>query len=580
MRRVRVRWILVSVFVLGVLAAAWVGWQAWQVKGDLDDAVAAVDDLRSSADAGDTAAMDDALSRLETASASADDRTSGLTWSVLTRMPVYGDDARGVERVSAVVHDLAVDGARPLVDVSQRLEELLPRDSTISVDAVEALRGPVGQAETALAEADASLAEEDPADFVMRLRDQYRELSATVRDTHAAMSSASTALEVLPTMLGSDGPRNYLLVFQNNAEIRATGGLPGAVVLTEASDGRIRLVRQVAGNTMDGPRPVLPLTEGEKVLYGPFLGRFFVNANLTPDFPRTAELMRAWWQSEQGEQVDGVLSIDPVALSYILAVTGPVQVGDVELRSDNVVDELLHEVYLRYEDPTEQDAFFAAVAQAAFDRVVAGADDPIGLVRALAKGADQSRIYVHSFDETEQAALTGSAVTGELVTEASRDPQVNVTVTDATQSKMSYFLRHEVRVEATSCADGRQSYVGNAVLRSTAPEDAATLPDYITGGGLSGADPGTQFVKLQVFAPVAGSVSGLRVNGEKIPPAVVDFDGRPADYVQLQLDPGQTVRVSWRMTSGADQDGDTEVAVTPGIEDRSYSSVVPSACRG
>lgn len=581
MRRVRVRWILLVVGIVVVLAAAWVGWRAWQVNTDLTAAVDAVDDLRAAAEAGDTAGMDAAIDRLADASASADARTSGPTWSALTRLPVLGDDARGIRVVSSVAHDLAVDGARPLVDVSDGLDELLPRNGQVSLDALVTLQQPVAQAAESLARAEAALADEDPSRFVMRLRDQYRDLAAEVRDTHHALSSASTAVDVLPTMLGADGPRNYLLVFQNNAEIRATGGLPGSAALIAADNGRIELTRQAAGSSMSSQtRPVLPMTEAEDTLFTDLLGRYFVNANMTPDFPRTASLMQAWWQSEYGDRIDGVLSIDPVALSYILAVTGPVQVGDVSLTADNVVDELLHGVYLRYEDPAAQDAFFQQVARGAFDQILGGADDPQGLLRALARGADQSRLHVHSFDEAEQVALTGTVVAGELVTDGSRDPQVTVALNDSTGAKMSYFLRYDVDVQATSCGDDVQTYAGSAVLESTARADAAQLPDYITGAGLFGADPGTQFVNLNIFAPAGGSVSDLRVSSTKVSPAVVDFDGRPADTVAVQLEPGQKVRVSWRMTSGSGQTGATEVSVTPGIEDRAYSSTAPSACRG
>jgi hypothetical protein len=579
MRRVRVRWVLLVVAALAVLAVAWTGWLAWQVNQDLDEAVAAVDDLRTATEAGDSAAMDTAIERLTAASASADDRTSGLTWSVLTRLPAYGDDARGVEVVSSVVHDLAVDAARPLVDVSDGLDELLPQGGQISVDALETLRQPVATAEQSLARADEALAAEDPSGFVMRLRDQYRDLASEIRDTHHALASASTALDVLPTMLGAEGPRHYLLVFENNAEIRATGGLPGAVALLTAEDGRIELTRQAAGSSLNGQRPILPMTEAEDGLFTDIMGRYFVNANMTPDFPRTATLMKAWWESAYPDQVDGVLSIDPVALSFILGATGPVQVGDVTLSADNVVDELLHGVYLRYEDPAAQDAFFQQVARTVFDQVLAGSDDPQALVRALARGADQSRLYVHSFDETVQASLAGTAVSGEFVTDASRDPQVTVALNDSTGAKMSYFLRYDVNVQATSCGDDVQSYTASAVLESAAPADAASLPDYITGGGFFGADPGTQFVNLNIFAPTGGTVSGLRVSSTKVPPAVIDYDGRPTDTVAVELEPGQKIRVSWRMTSGPGQTGSTDVFVTPGIEDRAYSSTAASACR-
>ena len=371
-----------------------------------------------------------------------------------------GDDASGVRAVAEVVSDLGADGVEPMVQASDGLDRLAPRDARIDVDALLELRDPVAQASTALSAASARLAEEDPAGYVGRFKTKYRELAAVVRDADHALSSVDTALTVLPTMLGADGPRNHLLIFQNNAEIRATGGLPGAVTLATARDGKIELVRQVAANSFTRrTQPVLPLTDAEKRLYG-LLGTFMLNATFTPDFPRAAELIKARWEREQPETIDSVVSLDPVALSYVLKATGPVAVRDVELTADNVVDELLHEVYLRYEDPAEQDEFFREVARTTFDRISTGGGDVRALMSGLARGADEGRVYVHSFDEAEQQALAGSDVAGEFVTDAAADPQVTVTLNDLTMSKMSYFLDYDVSVTATHCGGGRQAYTG------------------------------------------------------------------------------------------------------------------------
>jgi hypothetical protein len=145
---------------------------------------------------------------------------------------------------------------------------------------------------------------------------------------------------------------------------------------------------------------------------------------------------------------------------------------------------------------------------------------------------------------------------------------------------MSYYLRHDVRVEATSCNDGVQGYAGNVLLESVAPTDAATLPVSVTAGGMYGAPPGTQFVNVLLFGPAGGTVTDLRVNAQRIESAVIDYDGRPVDTVAVQLEPGQKARLSWRMTSGPDQPGSTRVSVTPGIEEHVYSSTELSACRG
>ncbi len=105
--------------------------------------------------------------------------------------------------------------------------------------------------------------------------------------------------QVLPGFLGGDGPRNYLLVFQNNAEIRATGGIPGSWAELHADDGKLEIVRQGTGGEF-GRRdtPVLPLSDGELAVYSDLLGVYFQDATFTPDFPRAAQLMSARWQEK------------------------------------------------------------------------------------------------------------------------------------------------------------------------------------------------------------------------------------------------------------------------------------------
>ena len=177
------------------------------------------------------------------------DRTSGTTWSALTNVPVFGDDARAVRLVSTTLADLTGSGLAPLADSASDLESFLPRNGAVPLDALQRLQQPVAEANEAFSRADEDLSAEDPLNFVGPLRDRYRELAAQVSDGASALSTADTALQLLPTMLGSDGQRNYLLVFQNNAEVRATGGLPGAVTLLRVRDGELTLGRQAAGNS-------------------------------------------------------------------------------------------------------------------------------------------------------------------------------------------------------------------------------------------------------------------------------------------------------------------------------------------
>ncbi|MFC7493221.1 MULTISPECIES: DUF4012 domain-containing protein [unclassified Nocardioides] len=569
--------------VVGAVVAfgAWAAWTTYQVNRDL---TAAVDDaaaLRAAVDEDDDDAVRVALGGMKDHSAAAAERTGGLTWSVLERLPAYGDDARGVAVASVVARDLADDGVEPLVQVADELDLIVPDDARVDVAALEDLQTPVAAGLSAFDAAQARLAAEDSTGYVERLRSEYRDLAGQVADAADLLRNAGTTLDLLPTMLGADGPQNYLLVFQNNAEIRATGGLPGAVSVVRTDGGRVEMTRQVAANTFGRTaQPVLPLTDPEQAIYNEILGTYFLDANLQPDFSRASDLWRARWEQVYPERLDGVVSLDPVAISYLLDATGPVEIGGVELTEDNAVGELLSRAYLRFPDPADQDRWFRQVARTVFDRVSSGVGSPQGLVRALAKGVREHRVLVHSFDDTVQDAIAGQAVAGDLVTDPVAAPQVGFYLNDGTASKMSYYLRYDVSVDATYCNQGVQGLTGHATLLSDAPENVSSLPDYVTGSYATyGGDPGSQLVQVYIYGPVGGEITALALNGKPLrgPGPILDR-GRPVQNVTLLLDPQQKVDLTWRMKTGEGQTGDIDVAATPSVEASAASATAESAC--
>jgi hypothetical protein len=555
-----IRLILAGIGLLLLIGVAWCAWLAWQVNQDLQDAVDHADAFQQAIESGDDDATQRELTALEESSASAEERTSGVT---------------------TVVHDLSQDGLQPLVEVQDELPGLLPKDGTIPVEEIAALEEPVAQAEKAFQDADETLSAEDSSGFMGRLRTPYDDLAGKVSTASQAMSSARIAIDLLPGMLGQDGDRTYLVAFQNNAEIRATGGLPASVAVMHAADGALDLERQVPIGTLGAAdEQVLPLSDAEKKLFGQVPALYFQSSNMTPDVPRAAELMRARWEQDfPDEDVDGIVLVDTVALGYVLDATGPITIDGVQLTGDNLVDELLNNTYLRLADDAQgQDAFFADVADAVFDRFMAGAADPTTVLRALARATDEGRISLHSFDDTEQQAIAGTRIAGELVTDADDPrPQINLTVNDTTGAKMSYYLRYDTKVHATYCTDGVQGFAGTAKLRSEAPADAADLPRDITGHG-NDVVAGNQWVTVRLYGPAAGEIGEVTLNAKPLEPILVDEDGRPVAMFYVELKPGQTVDLSWTMKSGAGQTRDADFDVTPSIEPGDRGGQVGSAC--
>lgn len=576
--------------VLGVVLLAWVAWSTWtafRARSDLLAASTSATQLRSALTDGDQQRAEAELAALQDSADSAAGRTDGLTWRIAEQLPILGDDATAVAQISAAMADLGHQGLPPIVDVAGSLDagSFAPRDGRLPLAKIKGLADPVTQASEAFTTADKRLGEVDTEHLLGAVKSRYDDAAGQISDASTTLQSAERAVQVLPSMLGADGDRRYLLLFQNNAEIRATGGMPGAMSVIDTNAGQISMGEQTtAGAFLELDHPVLPLTKEELALFGPQLGTYAQDANFTPDFARTADLIAAHWKRrtvtspEPAHPLDGVLSMDPVALSYLLEATGPVEADGVTLTADNAVEELLNGTYLRLSDPEEQDAFFRDVARQVFDKAVSGAGDPATLLRALARGVEEHRLLVHSFDSAEQDVLAGTTVSGDFPADPSANPDVAVAFNDATATKMSYYLDYDVEVTARSCTDGTQELTGHLQMVSNAPKDAADLPESVTGPGLYGVPRGAQIVVADLYGPIDGTVTDVRLDGKRAGQTMRQFQGRRVAQVPLYFESGQSIELTWTMTAGADQAGSTDVWVTPGVHPENESSLTPSAC--
>ena len=583
--RVQHPWRLISgIVVVAVVAiVGYTGWLVYDAAHHLQDAADDASAIKAAALAGDTSKAKAAIDDFSGHAHSAAKATGSPFWGLLTHVPGFGDDARGVRTASDVADDLSDGALTQLAGAVGDIDAVLPKNGAVDVAAVQGLVSPVADGHAALDKARRQLDAVDPSGYVGSLKIRYRDLQSEVDDAAHTMDVADHALQVLPQMLGADGSHNYLLIMQNNAEIRATGGLPGAISLINADHGKIRMVREVsAGAFGQAPAPVLPLQPAEQKIFGKNLGTYFQDANLTPDFTRSADLWKARWEQTQPEKIDGVISLDTVTLSYLLTALGPVDVDGVRLTSDNVVDELLSKAYARIPDPAAQDAFFAKVASTVFEKMMTFDGDRKALLTAVGKAADEHRLLIHDFDDAAQRHLDGTAVSGGLTSgDPKVDPQVGVYFADGTLSKMSYYLRYDTHVSATSCTNGVQHLSGGLTLTSTAPKDAkTTLSRFVTGVNLPKSSRGDMLVAVYVYAPEGGTASKFDDNDLDFDQFTAELDGRQVIGTWVLLQPGQSQDLKWTMTSGAGQTGATQVNVTPSVSQGTSSSTATSACGG
>ncbi len=571
----RVVWVLVLLLLAVLLYTAW---HVWRVERDLSRAESSGEQLIDATRAEDRSARNAALSEFLLATKAANDHTSGPLWGALTHVPVFGDDAEGVRALSRSLDTVAADGVEPLVQTVDQLDGITA-GGRVDLTKVTDMQAPVARSRAAFRTGYGLVSDLDSSGYAGPFKERFNTYVDRVGELSSALGSAQKATEVLPGFLGGDGPRTYLLVFQNNSEIRTTGGLPGSWAEVRAEDGKAEIVRQ--GTAVEFPRrdtPVLPLSPGELQVYSDLLGVYFQDANFTPDFPRAAELLQARWEEKYAGPLDGVVSLDPVALSYLLEGTGPVTVRDRTLTPDNAVAELLNRPYLELSQP-DQDVFFADAARAIFDQATGDLADPIDFVRGLGRAADEERFRMASFTPEEADQLASTQVVGDLDDDDGSRPEVFIGLNDATGSKMSYYLRYRADVEARSCSDGQQTLNGTMSLNQTiTAAQAQQLPESVTGQGEFGTEKGNQLVAVRIYGPTGGTISDIKVDGAKVEVEAVPLENRPVVTLVALLSGPDDVLVSWQMTTGPGQTGDGTTRVTPSVVPGSKNSTFASAC--
>ncbi|MCO4264397.1 DUF4012 domain-containing protein [Pseudarthrobacter sp. MDT3-26] len=393
-----------------------------------------------------------------------------------------------------------------------------------------------------------------------------------------ALDAAADTSQIAPAMLGLEAPRNYLLIIQNNAEVRASGGIPGALAVLNVDKGKLTLGAQSSATDIGITSPTLAVDPEQQQIFSSRIGRFMQDVNLTPDFPTAANTAQAMWETKTGQPVDGVISIDPVALGYILDSTGPIKLTSpelvalassglpTELNGTNVVSTLLSDVYAKIERPENQDIYFAGVAQEIFSSLSDGNGDAQELIKGLTRAAQEGRALVWSDLTGEQALIAKYALSGSIAGPSIAPAQFGIYFNDGTGAKMDYYVQRSVQLVKECPKDGYEQTTVRITSTNTAPADAATtLPAYVTGGGSFGVPPGSVQTNIVAYGPVQANAETARLDGQRTDFATYIHSNRPVGVMAIKLAPGESRTVEFTFGKIV-QHTEPNVVVTPTVQ--------------
>jgi len=534
--------VVVTVVALVASGAGWAVLRVLPVRADLVQAASLLRDLEGQLGASDLGAARATLDDLARQAHALRATTDAPDWRLAARAPGPAANLAAIRTVVSVLDDLTTNAMPAVLELADpaALGQLLPREGRLDLTPLAAAAPALRQADMVVQTSIARVAAIDPSGLRPEVRDGLGQLREGLARVGSLVGAAAKASQVLPSMLGAYGPRTILVLFQNPAELRATGGIPGAFLVIRAEDGALRPVDQgtAAAGLRSFPTPVLPLTDEQVALYTERLGRYPADVNLTPHFPTAAALAAEMYRLRSGTAVDAVVATDPVALSYVLATTGPVDVpSGPTLTAENAVRVLLSDIYATMDGPT-QNRYIIDVALAVFDRLARGVPNPAATLTALAKAAAEYRILVWSAHEPEQEVIDDTVLAGALVADDPARPTVGVYLNDGSGAKLGYYITGSARLVASEChPDGRRILTLRLTLTSTAPADG--LPDSVLGLGLA-RDPYTVRTNVLVVSPTRGALLEMTLDGTPTAFGQGLEQRRAVGVLTVDLAPGQT----------------------------------------
>ena len=421
-------------------------------------------------------------------------RTRRPYWSVAAVLPFVGEPValtRDVVEVGAIATDLASTAVREGQELVAGGLDVQVVDGRIDLE-------PVLQAQALVAdlpideliEARDRLAEPTSGFVPAELADGREQVLELADDAIATATTARSLATALPGFLGTEEPRRYFVGMQTSAELRGTGGLIGYWGLFGIDDGSYTFggtetYESFDDEDVDAPGADDGRPPGERIgtlgsigepvdaepefeqRYDAYLSTaYFSNLNLEPDLPTTARVGLDMFEQRTGEQLDGMILLDPLGVQRLLQATGDTLSLPSELADDlgveadlpvedfaSIVTADIYEVF-GVDFKEERDDALRALGDAAFEQVFAGGWDGLAMVEAVADASRARHLQVFSEADDEQAAFAEVDAVGALAPSPEAD-LLAVTANNAVGGKQDVHLGHafDVQVEILALRD-------------------------------------------------------------------------------------------------------------------------------
>lgn len=395
-----------------------------------------------------------------------------------------GDDLSNLASLSA-------DSARNIIlgiqVLYKGLKEVTGENPDSPKDAFNLSQTYLAKADQDLSEARALLAGKNFPSSIPLLGGSIESLSKKLADYSGLVKKGRAISAILPEVVAVNGSKTYLILLQNNMELRPTGGFIGSYARVFFEAGKLKKLEVNDIYAIDGqlkiivePPEELKTDLGQKYWY-------LRDSNWEADFPTSARQAEWFYTKETTERVDGVFALDISAMGELLSVLGGVDLSDYneKITADNLFEKAVSHAEISFFPGSQaKKSFLTSLTLEVFNKLffVPHQNWP-GIVGALGKGLEQKHISIYLNDPKLFSYLQSQNWTNALPRESSEKSdafQDFLAPVEANlgANKANYYLDRNYNLETVIGKDGEVSHRLRIAYTNRSPSDTFPAGKY------------------------------------------------------------------------------------------------------
>lgn len=290
-----------------------------------------------------------------------------------------------------------------------------------------------------------------------QVRDQIETIKVATDQGVSAVEDGKPLIKVLPKLLGEDEARNYLILFQNDKELRPTGGFLTYYAIFKVEQGVVSV--DTSSNIYDLDDSIRSHPKAPYIIdnYLPKVDRWYIrDTNLSPDFQESMKKFNEFYEDSSAyKEVDGIIAIDTHFLVDVLDVLGEVQASGLTFHSKNddrcdcpqVVYALENEItrpvnYVK----SDRKALLGDLLFATMQKALSSSPKEYWgrLVQAGMSNANDKHILFYLYDKGAQQGIEALNWGGRI--RAFEGDYLHINDANLGGAKSNLFVRHKVKI--------------------------------------------------------------------------------------------------------------------------------------